>query len=250
MPKDSVLFYYYSMPDLPEDCYLHLNSKIAYRNMLMYPHHTDGRIHFEFPVFEDHSYNTICNRIPLRALMQRPTTNERYIIFRTFSEKVKKSYIIGYYKIGREYFYKTKKWDNFGFVWGIDSSTAHLLEKDEFEYSGPFLGRNTPNSWRNDEQWAERLSGLLEEISSRENVADLYKSETKRLINIFKNPDKIEAWRENCRQCSNRKCTFHIRSKRYQNENPTDLIEVIHHAYSSNLYSRNELLTLDKQYLQ
>ena len=250
MAKDSALLYYYSMPELPENCFLQLNTQIAYRNMLMFPNHTDGRIHFEFPVFEDHSYNTICNRLPLRSLMQRPSENERYIIFRTFSEKLKKSFIIGYYRIGREFYYETKKWDNFGFVWGIESDDVHLLKKDDFEYTGPRFYRTTPNSWRNDGQSANILNGLINEISSRENIADLYKSETLRLIEIFKNPTKMEKWRECCRKCSNRKCTFNMRSKRYQNCNPTDLIAVIQHAYNSNLYSRNELLTLEKHYLQ
>jgi len=55
MVNDSILFFYYSMPELPEYCYLNLKPEIAYRNMLMFP--SDDVIHFELPVFEDHSYN-------------------------------------------------------------------------------------------------------------------------------------------------------------------------------------------------
>jgi hypothetical protein len=248
MANDSILFYYYSMPELPDNCYLNLKPETAYRNMLMFP--SGDMIHFELPVFEDHSYNTICNKDGLKALIKRPFENEKYIIFQTFSKESGKKYIIGYYRIGREFYYETKMWDNYGFVWGIESSHVHLLKKDDIEYSGLRIPRTPPRSWGSNDIWESIFEQLIDEISSKPNIAALYKSETERLVNLFKNPEKIQEWREQCNCCENHRCTFSIRNKRYKTENPdSDLISVIQHAYSSNLYSRNELNNLNKQYL-
>ena len=249
MVTDSTLFYYYSMPELPDYCYLNLKSEVAYRNMLMFP--SQDVIHFELPVFEDHSYNTICNRAGLKALIKRPSENEKYIIFQTKSNEDGKKYIIGYYRVGREFYYETKMWDNYGYVWGIENSKVHLLKKDEFEYIGQRIPRTPPRSWGSNESWKPILDGLITEISSRPNIASLYKSESERLVNLFKNPQKLQEWREKCNHCGNRECTFFNRNQRYHNEHPdSDLISVIQHAYSSNLYSRNVLENLDKHYLR
>ena len=75
------LFYYYSMLPIPRSCYLRLNQKIAYRNMFPIPM-ANISIHFEFPMFEDHSYNTICNRKGVRTLIQKSDLTDRYIILR------------------------------------------------------------------------------------------------------------------------------------------------------------------------
>jgi len=66
--KDIVLFYYYSFPPVPDGCFLGLLSDIAYRNMFLLPC-PGNKIHFEFPMFEDHSYNSICNRLGVRELI-------------------------------------------------------------------------------------------------------------------------------------------------------------------------------------
>lgn len=249
MVKDSILFYYYSMPELPPHCYLNLNSDVAYRNMLMFP--SQDVIHFELPVFEDHSYNTICNRDGLKALIKRAPENEKYIIFQTKSNEDGKKYIIGYYRVGRKFYYETKMWDNYGYVWGIESSEAHLIKKDELEYVDQKIPRTPPRSWGSNNSWNPILEGLIDEISSRPNIASLYKSETERLVNLFKNSQKLQEWRERCKHCSNRACTFSNRNTLYRNKHPgSDLISVIQHAYTSNLYSRNVLQNLDKHYIR
>jgi hypothetical protein len=141
-------------------------------------------------------------------------------------------------------------WDNYGFVWGVESSDVHLLKKDELEYTGQKIPRTPPRSWGSNERWGPIFDGLIEDISSRPNIASLYQSETKRLVNLFKNPQKLQEWRENCGRCGNRKCTFFNRDNEYQKEQKSDLISVIQHAYSTNLYSLNELQRLDKHYLR
>jgi hypothetical protein len=173
------------------------------------------------------------------------------LIFQTSSYDDKKKQIIGYYRVGREFYYETKMWDNYGFVWGIESSEVHLLKKDELEYVDQKIPRTPPRSWGSNDGWKPILEELINEIASKPNIASLYKSETERLVTIFKNPEKLQEWREQCSRCGNRKCTFYNRNRKYQSENSSsDLISVIQHAYSSNLYSRNVLQDLDKHYLR
>jgi len=251
METYSVLFYYYSLPTLSDDCYLNLNPKVAYRNMLMLPKN-DKNIHFEFPVFEDHSYNTICNRDGLKAIIRKnpESDSDRYILFQTFDEKSKKKFIIGYYRIGKQFFYETKKWDNFGYVWGIESDDVHLLKKDALPYDGPKISPGYRASWSNKNfDWNEIIKHYFEAIQSKENIEDLYQSETNRLIKIFKNPNKIDEWRDHCEKCAE-KCEFyHVNLRNIKNKK-TDQFSFIHQAHTSDIYSRNELLKLKKIYLR
>jgi hypothetical protein len=241
------------MPILSEDCYLKLNPKVAYRNMLMLPK-GDGKIHFEFPVFEDHSYNTICNRNGMRAIIEKDpdSDNERYMLFQTFDEKLKKKFIIGYYRIGKRFYYETKKWDNYGYVWGIESDEVHLLSKDALQYNGPSISPGYRSSWSKSKKninWNEIIEHYFREIQSRENIKDLYQSETIRIIKLFKDPEKIKAWRNQCETCIE-KCEFFRKNLQFKKNHENDLLSVIHLAHTSDLYSRNELLKLKKIYLR
>ncbi len=244
---DIALFYYYSSPTLPVNCYLNLNPDIAHRNWLVLPS-SDKKIHFEFPVFEDHSYNTICNKNGVRSLIKRPSENQKYIIFRTKNPDNGKSTIIGYYRVGKLFYYETKLFNNNGFVWGIEADNVHLLKKDTLEYSGPKLRQGYRLSWHKSE-WKAILYDILEKISKNENISHEYQDETNRLISIFKDKIKINEWREYCKQCEN-KCTFYRRNTIYKNKHNSDLFSVLHNIYSKNLYSQNELLKLKRNYLK
>jgi len=247
MVTDISFFYYYSSPTLPENCYLNLDPDVAYRNWLLSP--SGRKIHFEFPVFEDHSYNTICNTKGVRSLIKRPSENEKYIIFRTRNDDTNKSNIIGYYRVGRAFYHETNLFNNNGFVWGIETDECHLLKKDALEYTGPLLKQGHHVSW-NTEKWNEILFDILEDIPKYENIAKKYQDETNRLISLFKNIDKMDEWRDFCKSCNNNKCKFFIKNRNYRKNHISDLFSVIHHTYSTNIYSRNELLKLNKIYLK
>lgn len=249
MAVDIALFYYYSSPSLPEDCYLGWDQDIAYRNMLMIAPVSKDKIHFEFPVFEDHSYNTICNWKGVKTLIKRPNDNEKYIIFRTKNQDTGASNIIGYYKIDKSFYYETNMFDNNGFVWGIEANETHLLKKDALNYNGPQFRQGYKTTW-GESQWKTKLIELKEQISEKENISQKYQDETNRLISIFKNKSKINEWREFCENCEKKKnCTFYRRNIKYKKEHQSDLFSVIHYAYTTNLYSRNELLNLNKIYI-
>lgn len=250
MVKDIALFYYYSSPSLSENCYLKWNPDVAYRNMLMIAPISKDKIHFEFPVFEDHSYNTICNLDGVRSLIKRPSENEKYIILRTKNMDNGKSDIIGYYKVGKCFYYETNMFNNNGFVCGIEAGKTHLLKKDALEYKGPKLRQGHRVSW-NKEEWNAILNDYLVKISEKEDISQKYQDETKRLISIFKDESKINDWRVACESCEDKnKCKFYRINTKYKKGHRSDLFSVIHYVYTSNLYSRNELLKLEKIYLR
>ena len=197
----------------------------------------------------DHSYNTICNLKGVRSLIKRPSENEKYIIFRTKNQDTGASNIIGYYKIGKSFYYETNMFNNNGFVWGIKANETHLLKKDALDYNGPQLRQGYKTTW-GESEWKTILIKILGQISEKENISQKYQDETNRLISIFKNKSRINEWREFCENCeTKKKCTFYRRNTIYKNKHQSDLFSVIHHAYTTNLYSQNELLKLNKIYI-
>ena len=187
MERDIVLFYYYSSPPVPDGCYLRMSCDIAYRNMFLLAC-PGNRVHFEFPMFEDHSYNTICNRMGMRNLIRRPSEHEKYIIFRTGNR-----HIIGYYRVVRTYYQESNMFNNNGFVWGIEAA-PHLIKKGLVEYEGPRLRQGYKASWQSAE-WAKVLTRLLDRIEDEENISDLYESETNRLVELLKDREKVRQWK-------------------------------------------------------
>jgi hypothetical protein len=244
MEKDIVLFYYYASPPVPDSCFLGLSNDIAYRNMFLLPC-PGNKIHFEFPMFEDHSYNSICNRLGVRELIKRPENHEKYIIFRTDNKN-----IIGFYRILRAFYQETNMFNNNGFVWGIEA-TPYLITKGAVKYEGPRLRQGYQASWRSTE-WAELLNRLFDEIQKHSNISEVYSSETNRLVELLKDNQKIREWAENCLACAEQSnCRIHSEFAKYNREHPdANMFYVLEKMYNSNVYSRNYLCGIPRIYLK
>lgn len=242
--KDVVLFYYYSSPLAAESCFLRLNKDICYRNMFLMPC-PDHKIHFEFPVFEDHSYNTICNLIGLKNLIKRPSKHDKFIIFRTCNQD-----IVGFYRIERAYYQETDMFNNNGFVWGIEAE-PYLVKRGVIKYDGPRLRQGYRASWHG-EEWASILTGTLNRITSEENLSHIYSSETNRLIELLKDENSMNAWEEYCHSCDEKcNCRLYSQFERYGKEHQdSNIFCTMNRVYNSNIYSRNVLLGIPKIYLK
>jgi len=237
------LLYYYSSPPLPKGCFLELSDDIAYRNMLLFPS-GGNRIHFELPVFEDHTYNSICLYRDVVSLVKKSKKyEEEYIIFRARNLETKKGTIIGYYRVGRICYHETNLFNRNGIVWRLESTERYLIRKNAI-FCG-YKWRGSPTS--ENAKWREPLNELLKKIRRYENISKEYQEETKRLIKIFRDKEKMNEWKEYCQSCEKQKrCKFHWRAKRYSKKNPnSDLFSAINRVYTSNLYSRNELAKPD-----
>lgn len=244
MERDIVLFYYYSSPPVPDVCFLRLLNDIAYRNMFLLPCPGD-KIHFEFPMFEDHSYNSICTRIGVRDLIKKPSDHEKYIIFRTENKNV-----IGFYRIIRAFYQETDMFNNNGFVWGVEAY-PYLIQKDKVKYDGPRLRQGYQASWRGRE-WTILLSDLLDEIQNYRNVSEIYRTETIRLVELFKDRLKVEEWKERCLLCTKQsECPIYLKFSKYNAEHPdANMFYVLNRIYNSNVYSRNYLSEIPRIYLR
>ena len=244
MEKDIVLFYYYSSPTVPDSCFLGLSNDIAYRNMFLLSCPGD-KIHFEFPMFEDHSYSSICNRLGVRELIKRPENHEKYIIFRTGNKD-----IIGFYRVLRAFYQETNMFNNNGFVWGIEA-VPYLITKGLVKYEGPRLRQGYQASWRSTE-WAELLNKLLDEVENHSNISAVYNSETNRLVELLKDTQKRSEWERNCLACTEHdNCRIYREFTKYNREHPNaNMFYVLGEIYNSNVYSRNYLCKIPKIYLK
>jgi len=249
MERAIVLFPFYSSTPIRPNCFLSMRDDIVYRNMFLLPC-GDGKIHFEFPMFEDHTYNTICNRKGMRSLIQQPITKEKYIIFFFFYEYSGECIIIGFYKVRKAYYQETRMFNNYGFVWGIEAE-PHLIYKGLIKCNDLGLGRNYRTSWHS-EEWSNRLNAFLDDINVNENVSDLYQSETNRLVELFKDQERVIEWQQNCTQCAERTlCSLHRKFRSYnKNHSQSDMFSVLNYIYNSNIYSRNVLNHIPKIYLK
>ena len=246
LERDIVIFYYYSSPLPSATCYLRLLNSVVYRNMFLLPC-PDGKIHFEFPVFEDHSYNTVCNRRGLRALVERPSEHDKFILFRT---RTTCHEITGFYRVRRAFFQTTRMFNNNGFVWGIEAA-PHLVERGSVIYEGPTLTRGYRTSW-SDQTWRQVLNDLVDRVQQKENISELYSSETNRLIGLFKDEQAVDAWRKKCLSCvEDISCPIGRAYKRYAALHPErDMFSAVNYVYNSNIYSKNVLETVPRVYLR
>jgi hypothetical protein len=196
-------------------------------------------------MFEDHSYNSICNRLGMRHFIKRPSNHDKYIILRTENKNV-----IGFYRVLRAYYQETNMFNNNGFVWGIEAD-PYLITKGAVSYDGPRLRQGYQASWRSKE-WAELLHGLLDKIQNHRNVSDVYRSETIRLVELFKDSQKIKEWEESCLVCVEQsECPIYRKFVRYNEEHPdANAFFVLNKIYNSNVYSRNYLCGIPKIYLK
>ncbi len=211
----------------------------------------DGKIHFEFPIFEDHSYNSICNIRGVRNLIKRKINN-KYILFRTRDQDINKNYIIGYYKVGKIYFQETRMFNNNGFVCGFESSETKLLKKGQIIYNDPTFRRGHNVSWHKKEI-NKKLNNFLDMIINiKDDYSSIYKNDTNRMIEIFKDREKINEWKNKCQNCKKKEeCFFFKYNEKYDKKHETqkDLFKLIFNVYDSNIYSKNILDKIQKKYI-
>jgi len=246
--KDIALFYYYSSPPMPECCYLQMRPDIAYRNMLFLPCEKK-RIHFELPMFEDHTYNTICNPNGVMSLIKRPESHEKYVIFRTRNRITGEGNVIGYYRLGQAYYCESKMFDNDGFIWGFKASESFLLRSGDLKFPIARPGRNYRKTWdTKSDRWPKYLPQALKQIRRKRNFSDLYQQETNRLVALLKDEKKVEEWRRYCNSCEAKlQCMVYRHYQRIGTfGSGRDMYTAINEIYTGTIYSRNALSKMKK----
>ena len=148
------------------------------------------------------------------------------------------------------YYQETNMFNSNGYIWGIESLERHLIKKETILYEKK-VTRNYRTSWGPNKKYNQYLNNLLNEIKKHENISKIYKNETNRLVELFKNKNEVEKWKKACECCEKKsRCTLNRRYKRYAKKNKnSDMFSAINNIYNSNIYSKNELNKIQKKYI-
>jgi hypothetical protein len=192
-----ILFYFNSLPDMPPGCAL-FSPEIMHRDFFMCNPNNTG--HFEYPKFENHSYDEYCHKREVHNFLDR-VSDEKYTVFYTRHTKLdgtSQNKIVGYYKVG-----KLKK-----FPRGFYSSESLLLPKSRC-IPIDYVSRGVPASWG-----ASSVREFVEETlrsmknMEEEDIAEKYRSETTRIMGKVRGLSNIEALAVLCNDCNVNECCY------------------------------------------
>jgi hypothetical protein len=119
-PRAWILFYYNSLPDMPDGCRL-FSPKVMHRDFFECNPTNTG--HHAYPKFESMSYDEDCHGDQVRKIV-REQSKERYVVFytrHTHLDRTRGNKLVGYFKVGH------KTTDPLGFI----ASEAVLLPKNK-----------------------------------------------------------------------------------------------------------------------
>ena len=95
-----ILFYYNSLPDVPEGCRLFSND-VMHRDFFKCNPSNTG--HYQYPKFETLSYDEGCHRREVNNFLNK-NESEKYVVFYTRHTTLsgeRRNKIIGYFKVGK-----------------------------------------------------------------------------------------------------------------------------------------------------
>ncbi|BBB33357.1 hypothetical protein TTHT_1903 [Thermotomaculum hydrothermale] len=175
-----ILFYYNSLPDMPNGCCL-FSKEVMHRDFFMCNPTNTG--HYEYPKFETLSYDDGCHCREVRNFLKnsKPTKYKKYVIFYTRHTNISgdsKNKIIGYFKVGNTFQYPRI---------GFSASESVLLPKDKC-IDIDYKARGVPVSWgdssiKNDMD--RILNNLKSKINSHENISKKYQKETQKIMQML-----------------------------------------------------------------
>lgn len=185
-----ILFYYNSLPDMPEGCLLFSNDMMHRDFFKCNPTNTD---HYQYPKFETLSYDEGCHCREVNRFLERHDP-DKYVVFytrHTSRQEEKKNKIVGYFKVGKQF-------EN---PRGFSASESVLLPKNKC-IGIPYSGRGVPVSWGNSSiknYVAEKLKTLI--TNPPANIEKGYKEETKRIMDILNTKSGKKKIIEICETC-------------------------------------------------
>jgi hypothetical protein len=179
---------------MPEDCKL-FSSEVMHRDLFMCNPTNTG--HYEYPKFEDMSYDEGCHCIELRRFLGRcdPDKPDKYVVFYTRHTQLDGKYenkIVGYFKVGKQ-FQKPRM--------GFNSSETVLLPKADCKGT-KYHSRGVPVEW-GCSSVKKQIDNLLPNLIKRQDqsIAELYKTETNRIMNYMNDEDSRRRLVEKCEAC-------------------------------------------------
>lgn len=187
-----ILFYYNSLPDVPEGCRLFSND-VMYRDFFKCNPTNTG--HYQYPKFETLSYDEGCHRIEVNNFLKKNEL-EKYVVFytrHTTLSRDKKNKVIGYFKVGK-IFEKPKK--------GFFASESVLLPKHNcigINYSS----RGVPVSWGNS-SIKNKIGNILYRLRKNQSsdISGKYQRETKNIMKRLQSLSGRKQIIDICEKCT------------------------------------------------
>lgn len=168
-----ILFYYNSLPDVPEGC-RYFSNEVVHRDFFMCNPTNTG--HYEYPKFEKLSYDEGCHGKEVRTFLKKDDP-EKYVILYTRNDH--KNKVVGYFQVGKRVVSK----GNLGF---ISSETVLLPKRDCIPIR--YTSRGVPVSWGNS-SIKKRVDRILDILRSKtdSDISSNYQKETIQLMNLLEN---------------------------------------------------------------
>lgn len=242
-----ILFYYNSLPDMPEGCKLFSNDLLHRDFFKCNPHNTG---HYKYPKFETLSYDEGCHCRDVNNFLNKSDT-EKYVVFYTRHINLKggsKNKIVGYFKIGNPLLFE---WSTAGGLVGTEPNTkAHknitqrckrknnrllrgfkaseyvLLPKHKC-IPIDYRSRGVPVSWgksfiKNDID--KILSRLIIHRQLYIRFASKYQEETEKIMDLLKTTNEREKLIHTCQNCNVKlKCYWGKNSEQAQRKTLEEL---------------------------
>lgn len=188
-----ILFYYNSLPDMPEECRL-FSSEIMHRDFFKCNPTNTG--HYQYPKFEKLSYDEGCHKEELNSFLAKDDP-EKYVVFYTRHTGLpgtgeKNNKIVGFYQVGR-CFNSPKK--------GFCASKSVLLPKTKC-IAIDYNSRGVPVSWGKS-SIKEKVGGVLKNLkrTSINDISSQYKSETQKIMKKLQSPAGRQQIISICNKC-------------------------------------------------
>ena len=199
-----VLFYYNSLPDMPEGCSLFSND-IMHRDFFKCNPTNTG--HYQYPKFETLSYDAGCHCRQVVRFLQKEDCN-KYVMFYTRHTALKGSSInkiVGYFKVGEEFESPRK---------GFRASESVLLPKNKCIKIN-YTSRGVPVSWGKSSIKNE-INEILHNLKTEQftNISDRYQKETEKITDRLQTSSMREEIITICEECKFRnKCYWGKKTK-------------------------------------
>jgi len=186
-----ILFYYNSLPDVPNGCKFFPDNLINRDFLICNPTNTG---HFEYPKFETLSYDSGCHTTEVKNFLKR-IDPDKYVVFYTRHTELSGKWsnkVIGYFRVG-----ETFNNDKVGFY----SSESVLLPKENC-IEIPYYSRGVPVSWGYS-TIKSNIDGILKQLISeqKQDISKEYKNNTLEVMKLLQTKSGQDEIVTHCEKC-------------------------------------------------
>lgn len=191
-----ILFYYNSLPDMPDDCSI-FDKKIINRDFFMCNPSNTG--HYQYPKFEDFSYDIGCHERELTAFLASDY-EEKYVLFYTHHTELSgfgTNKLVGYFRVGKQF-------NNTRFI----ASDVTLLDKTNVVPIN-YTARGVPVCWGKSKV-KDFINSELDKLVTLEyeDCSEHYKKETNKLMSLLSTKIGRKKLLDTCKLCPSKMQCF------------------------------------------